>query len=141
MLCRKRYIVVLTVIAALTWTSLAYSATTIYWGYNNMTSSNPPSGTCSGNGSGVACSGFNYWDRSQIDINSGSAVITFGFQNCAGCTLLGPDVQYGGVYTLLRTDWNAAHPSFPVNAYNRTTSAHNPCCGSYAYLQGRAIIF
>jgi hypothetical protein len=90
------------------------SATTVnYWGYNNMTKSNPPSGTCSSERAGVACSGWNYWDRSQIAYNSGNAVILYGMENCAGCAWRGYTALSPGVGTFIRTQWNQDNPSFP----------------------------
>jgi hypothetical protein len=110
-----------------------------YWGFNNLRDTNPPSGTCSGNGSGVACSGFNNWDRSQIQIAGGTGmIVSFGFQNCAGCVLYGESGQPLGTYTMIRTEYNAGHGGV-INPYNRTTCAWGG--PGYSYVQCRAIIF
>jgi hypothetical protein len=120
----------------------ARATTTNYWGYNNMTKNNPSAGTCSSQGAGFACSGWNNWDRSQIDWNSGNAVfIFFGFQNCAGCTNYGTQATYAKTWTLLRTDYNSMYCNC-INTYNRATVAYDDGnLSTYAYLQGRAIIF
>jgi len=140
---RTRYkIALLAVLAVLIAAAAASATTTTYWGFNNLTSSNPPSGTCTGNGAGVACAGFNYWDRSQIEIAGGTgAIVSYGFQNCAGCVLLGESGQPLGTYTLIRTTYNSTHGHNPVNAYNRTTCAFGNVYGSASYVQCRDIIF
>lgn len=118
----------------------AYATTTIYWGYNNLTQSNPPLGTCSGNGPGVACSGFNNWDRSQIQIAGGTgAIVSFGFQNCAGCVLYGASGKPLGTYTLIRNEYNSVHGGV-INPYNRTMCGYGGD-GSASYVQCRAIWF
>lgn len=120
----------------------AGATTNIYWGYNNMTISNPPSGTCLSQGAGVACAGFNNWDRTQVGYDNGDASIGYEFQNCAGCAFRGYLATSAGTWTLLRTDWNAAFPCCTVNPYNRTTCnyASAPLL-RFAYVQCRAIIF
>jgi len=56
----------------------AKATTHIYWGYNNLTASNPPAGTCPNSVAGIACSGWGNWDYSQVDWTSGSGYFTFG---------------------------------------------------------------
>lgn len=136
-------LVVLAAAAVLTGASLA--STTAYWGYNNMTDTNPPASRneCPNqNADGRACSGFNYWDRTQIDYNSGNASIFYSFQNCVGCSFMGYEATYAKTWTLLRTDWNNDHPSGPtVNAYNRVACEHFGGGTSYAYIQCQAVIW
>jgi hypothetical protein len=127
---------------ALFFASTASATTTNYWGYNNMTSSNPSagSGACPGNAiAGIACSGWNYWDRSQIDYNSGSATIRFAMNNPGSADYFGNLATYAKVWTLIRTDWNAAHPNLTIGPYNRAACLW--ISGTYAYIQCRAIIF
>jgi hypothetical protein len=120
----------------------SFATTVNYWGYNNMTKSNPPSGTCSSERAGFACSGWNYWDRSQIAYNSGDAVIFWGMENCAGCALRGYTALSPGVGTFIRTQWNQDNPDFPVNPYNRAVCVFaDGSRNTYAYVQCRAIIF
>lgn len=85
-----------------------------YWGYNNMTSTNPAASStspyysveCYGDPAGYACSGFNNWDRSSVDWNSGSAAIAYGFENCSTCTYYSWAGDYAKVWTMIRTDFN-----------------------------------
>ena len=125
--------------------AVAAATTVNYWGYNYQTRSNPAAGTACGDvyGDGIACAGYNYWDRSQLDYNSGSAHILFGFWNCAGCQLYGLRPSSSGLYTIVRTTWNSDHPSQTVNAYNEVACAWDdwPDGSGYAYDQCRAIIF
>ena len=85
---------------------------------------------------------FNHWDRSQIDYNSGSAYIAFGFQNCQGCPLYGYSGSFPQVWTLRRVDFNEANGDL-INAYNRVYCAYSgpDYLAAYAYVQCRAIIF
>jgi hypothetical protein len=141
---RRRQSGLVAAIAALTllFPATAFATTVNYWGYNNMTKSNPPSGTCSSERAGVACSGWNYWDRSQIAYNSGNAVILYGMENCAACAWRGYTALSPGVGTFIRTQWNQDNPDFPVNAYNRALCAFaDGSLNTYAYIQCRAIIF
>ena len=65
----------------------ARATTTNYWGYNYISSSNPPAHTCQTDPSGVACAGWNYWDYSQIQRSSSSGgIVFFGFRFCSGCS-------------------------------------------------------
>ncbi len=141
----KRLLLLVTMAAA---TSLFLSVaaradTKAYWGYNNMTQTNPPAYTCQGQYAGFACSGFNNIDRTQIDYQSGDAFIDLGFQNCVGCTFKG-DYIYGGnigVWTILRSEWNSAHPTEnPINSYNRSACRWGDWAPTYAYLQCRRIV-
>jgi hypothetical protein len=135
---------VLLVVAALVGLTLfvappgSAGTTNNYWGYNNMTSSNPAAG-CPGNGlAGIACSGWNNWDRSQVDYNSGSATLRVAMNGSGSGDYYGFSVSSANVYTLIRNDWNAAHPTLYIQPYNRAACLY--LSGSYAYIQCRAII-
>jgi hypothetical protein len=113
--------------------SPASATTTNYWGYNNLTASNPPAGTCPGSIAGIACSGWNNWDYSQADWNSGSGSFVLGFI-CSSDGLLHGRVISGtpNTYTDL---WSSDCPTH----YNKAAVAHYS--GTYNYLQARALIF
>jgi hypothetical protein len=141
---RRRQSRLLGVAAAFTllFPTTALATTVNYWGFNNMTKSNPPAGTCSSERAGVACSGWNYWDRSQLAYNSGNATMFWGMENCAGCAWRGYTALSPGVWTLIRTQWNLDFPSSPINPYNRALCAFaDGSLNTYAYVQCRAIIY
>ncbi len=117
-----------------------------YWGYNYMSASNPGAGTCPSQPSGFACIGWNYWDRSQIEINSGSAHITAGFLNCDGCIPKGYSYSGTGIHTTVRRLYNESATCTVygscINAYNRVECNYaENVVGPYAYVQCRAIIY
>jgi hypothetical protein len=110
-----------------------------YWGYNNLSRTNPPAGTCSGQGAAVACSGFNYTpphDFSAIDMPSGNAVIAHGYQNCSGCTIWKADWPAPG-YDETSWDYYAGVLGYPVSGYNRVVCLHTTNNNTYAYTQCR----
>jgi hypothetical protein len=115
----------------------ASATETPYFGYDNMTASNPPAGSCPGFGSGRDCIGWNWWDYSRIDRNSGSATIGMGFtyDNNPGVIQYIPIPFDPGVYTVV---WNDSRFSNPTH-YNRAACLH--VGGTYSYLQCRALIF
>jgi hypothetical protein len=127
----------------LLFSSTAAATTTPYWGYNNMTQTNPPAGTCPSWLAGTACSGWNNWDRSQIQITSGTTDITYGFINCTGCLIHGFPTCCVGIHTLIRSDYNDAYCAIYgcVNTYNTCIASHSRHDSGYAYLQARTIIF
>ena len=113
----------------------AQARTVVYWGYNNLTASNPPAGTCPTWPAGFACSGFGNWDYSQVDWNSGSGTFIIGFICTADDTLNGRlhgDSDPKGTYTELWSTWCPGH-------YNKAAVAHDH--GTYNYLQARALVF
>jgi hypothetical protein len=67
---------------------LALASTTVYWGYNNLTATNPPAGTCPGSTAGIACSGFQNWDYSEADWTAGDGAWVLGSSasRTASCT-------------------------------------------------------
>ena len=135
---KRAFIAVLAVLAAALMLVGAASGTqNNYWGYNNISSSNPPSHTCDSEPAGVACAGWNYWDYSQIDrASSGGGHVAFGFRFCSGCLFALADTVTGGTYTL---KWN--DPIFGGGAahYNRPGCAYSG--GPMTYVQCRALIF
>ncbi len=126
--------------------AVARADTRPYWGYNNLQQYNPPSSAqeCNPyNEAGNACSGMNNFDRSQIDYQSGSAYVLFGFLQCWECShVAGIVATYSEVWTVIRTDWNADHPNDTVPHYNRGICHYDgPTANRYAYIQCRMIIF
>lgn len=119
---------------ALALPSVAAADVVNFWGFNHMNSTNPGVGYCSSrpSSSGIACAGWNYWDRTQIEKNSGD-YIAYGFlDNDGSASFRGTSTQLEGTFTILRTDAGAT-------TYNRSTCAYQSGAGSY--LQCRAIIF
>jgi len=129
---------VVAVAALVLWASNALATTVVYWGYNYLTASNPPAGTCPGAASGIACSGWNNWDYSQVDWTSGRSSFTLGFI-CSSNGLLVGRLMFGtesfGTYTVLWSNYCPTH-------YNRAAVAHiDGGSQTYNYLQARALIF
>ncbi len=128
-----------TCLAALTvWVTPALGTTVNYWGYGNLTANNPPAGTCPGSVSGLACSGWNNWDYSQVDWISGRSAFAFGFI-CQSDGLLWARLMSGqeafSTYTAHWYDYCPTH-------YNRAAVNHRPSGeGTYNYLQARGLIF
>lgn len=125
-------------IAAAVLASAAWASEYVYWGYNNLTAPNPPAGTCPGATSGIACDGWNYWDYSRVDWNSGRSAFTFGFI-CSYDGLLWGRVMSGDeTFKIYDALWSTYCPTH----YNRTAVAHlNGGSESYNYLQSRSLIF
>jgi hypothetical protein len=121
-------------------TGTAIASTTNYWGYNNLTATNPPGTQCPVNGSpGIACSGWNNWDYSQVDWVSGRSSFAFGFI-CQPDGIVNARFMSGsesfGTYTVLWSDY------CPGDHYVKAAVAHiNGGSNTYNYLQGRALIF
>lgn len=129
-------------LAALLFASSSASAGvvyTTYWGYNNLSRTNPPAGTCNGQGAAIACSGFNNTpphDTSFLAHQSGSAYVDIGFQNCIGCAL------YGQVTDSTPGNYETTYPVvkffYPnLGPYNRVYCAHYTDMNTYAYAQCR----
>jgi hypothetical protein len=117
---------------------LALASTTVYWGYNNLTASNPPAGSCPSSAAGVACSGSQNWDYSEADWNSGNGAWMLGFI-CQSDGLLHGRV-FSGNEAKKTYDWLWSD-SCPTH-YNRAAVAHiSGGSGTYDYLQARALIF
>jgi len=117
----------------------ALATTVNYWGYANLTASNPPAGSCfSGSIAGLACSGWSNWDYSQAGWNSGRSAWILGFLcqydgNVHGRLFYGSEAF--STYTILWSDWCPGH-------YNRAVVSHvNGGTETYNYLQGRALIY
>lgn len=127
-------VVVLLAISA----TAAVASTTNYWGYNNLTASNPPAGTCPGSVAGIACSGSNNWDYSQVGWTSGRSSFTVGFICSSNGLLVGrllSGSEAFGTYTVLWSNYCSTH-------YNKAAVAHiNGGSQTYNYLQARALIF
>ena len=138
----SRHGLVFAVIAVLALGALvppALATTVNYFGYANLTASNPPAGSCiSGSVAGLACSGWTDWDYSQADWNSGHSGWTLGFLCQADFTVHGAlffGYEAFGTYT---AQWSAYCPGH----YNKAAVEHvNDGNGSYNYLQARALKF
>jgi hypothetical protein len=120
------------------WAGSASATQVNYFGYNNMTTHNPPANSCDSRQDGWACTGFNNWDRSGLDYNSGDAWIGWGFMNCDSCDVLGQIKTSPGYLTLRRVDVPGAA------IYNRVACLfidNSPAPNGYAYVQCRAFIF
>jgi hypothetical protein len=124
-------------IAALSLAASASATQNNYWGFNFITLNNPPAGTCPSRSSGEACSGFNYWDYSQVQINSSYGQVLYGFEKCTGCNWSGFFTNPGqtGTYTII---WNASIYNPPFH-YNKAACSYFG--GGESYVQCRAYIF
>lgn len=107
-----------------------------YWGFNNLSASNPPAGqACSVAGvGGWACTGFNNWDQSDADWRGGHGAFVVGFI-CGDDGLLwgAPHGGYEG-FGVYAAWWSTY---CPFTHYNRVAVAHREPSpyGSYNYLQ------
>jgi hypothetical protein len=120
---------------------LASATTNNYWGYNNISSTNPPAGTCTIDGSawpaGFACSGWNYWDYSQIDrASSSGGEVRFGFRFTSIDAMIFANTTTGGTYT---RKWDDPIFSPYQTHYNRAMCSYGG--GNRTYVQCRALIF
>lgn len=117
--------------------SPASASTTPYYGYNFLAPHTPAAGRCTAAPftDGQACSGFNYWDRTQVAKNSGG-FIGLGFMETTG---------YGDyIITSVNSDDNP--PAVvrrvdlsPINPYNASWCLYY--VGNSSYVQCRAIVF
>lgn len=119
------------VLAALTLAGPAVAATTSYYGYGWISPTSPPKGACFSWRAGIACAGWNYWDYSQIDIQT-RTLVPFGFIFTTGWMHV-RWVSGRYTYTVLWSSFGSG-----ATHYNRAA------CGpptSPSYVQGRALIF
>jgi hypothetical protein len=114
--------------SALALVPVANATTTPYWGYNFMLTSTR---ACPSTDYGSACSGFNNWDYSEADINSG-ANLYIGFQACTGCLIQAAFYSTTGVHTII---WSA-FAGMPH--YNRVACRW---AGTSTYTQCRKVIY
>lgn len=126
--------VVATVAVVLATPVSAPATTTNYYGYNYLSSGLPGTGACSSRSSqsGIACDGWNNWDRSQVDKNSGDEIFLGFLNNDGSHSFSGINTSVDTTHTLLRVDYG-------VTTYNRTTCAYGS--GASSYVQCRSIIF
>jgi hypothetical protein len=110
------------------------ATTQVYWGYNNLTASNPPAGTCPTWPSGFACSGWGNWDYSQVDWTSGSGTFAFGFI-CQSDGLFYGYVHGDGD---TKTTYSVFYARLCPGHYNKAVSHLD---GTYDYLQASALVF
>lgn len=91
-----------------------------------------PTGACAGTGTGIACDGFNNWDRNRV-YKSDGGYISIGFDDSSynGYFAGGPYIT-NTTYVILRTDAGAP-------TYNRTFC--NYYSGSGSYIQCQSILF
>jgi hypothetical protein len=137
-LWRRAAVVALVGVALVAGASIARAATTNYWGYGNLSASNPAAGTCPGSPAGVACSGWAYWDYSQIGWNSGRSAFAYGFICQSDGVFWGPAFggsESFGTYSALWSNWCPSH-------YNKVAVVHlSGGGGTYNYVQGRGLIY
>jgi hypothetical protein len=124
-------VVVAVVAAAAVVSGASGYSTDTYWGHNNLTASNPPAGTCPGSAAGIACTGWNYWDESDVHWHSGTAYFTPSFI-CGSDGLLHGPARGGpydppGTYGAWWSTWCPGH-------YNRVSVAHLNFNSSYNYI-------
>lgn len=138
MLTRRSLTLAATLLAAAACASAALAHEN-YFGFDNLTSSNPPAQSCPGFSAGRDCvSGWNYWDYTQIQRNSGSATIGMGFiYNDNHSVIRYVPIPFdAGEYTKIWSD---------SQIYSNPTHYNKPAClhlgGTYAYLQCRGLIF
>ena len=138
---RRALVVAAIVVLALgVFVPAAFATTTNFFGYANLTASNPAADSCfSGSEAGLACSGWANWDYSQADWTSGHSGWILGF-------LCQADGKVHGLYRTGFEPFNTYTELWSddclLGHYNRAVVAHYPNGnGSYNYLQGRAIKF
>ena len=137
---RKRAVsTVVALLAAACSATPAYAEQENFFGFDNLTSSNPPSQSCTGFGAGRDCvQGWNFWDYSQIERNSGSATIGLGFIYNDNHSVIRyvPIPFNAGTYTKIWSD---------TQIWGNPTHYNKPAClhvdGTYAYLQCRGLRF
>jgi hypothetical protein len=139
---RRRLLVVLAAaVAAYTGAvSTSVAATTPYWGFNQMTSSNPGPSDCGDPfawSNPKACSGFNYWDRTQIDKrNGGNVWLGFAWRDAFNNWFTFETLQGGiGVFSYSRTGWNNDYGA-GIPQYNKVWCDYGGGDSSYAQCQG-----
>jgi hypothetical protein len=117
----------------------ALATTVNYFGYANLTASNPPASSCfSGSVAGLACTGWTQWDYSQADWNSGQSAWALGFLCSADGLVHGRLFSGLEVFKTYTAQWSDYCPGH----YNRVAVEHvHGDYGSYNYLQGRALKF
>ena len=126
------------VLALAVWVPAALGTTINYWGYDNLTANNPPAGTCPGSVKGFACSGWDYWDYSQVDWDSGRSAFFFGFVCQSDGLFWGEPMSGQETFKTYTQLWSDYCPS----DYNRVAVTHaGGGAGTYNYLQGRGLIF
>jgi hypothetical protein len=88
----------------------------VYWGFGWLSPSNPPAGTCRYFPAGYACSSQNYYQQSQVQINT-NGLVELGFIDNQG-TAYEVSRSGPGTFTVDRS-------GFPfVPAYNRVICSH-----------------
>jgi hypothetical protein len=133
---RRVCVVVVAAVVLATVVSSAKAITGNYWGYNNLSVTNPPAGTCMTNPSypwpaGFACSGWGNWDQSWVDWTSGSGKFSFGYLCQSdgvfhGRVLNGAGGDVPAFYT-------AVYYAYCPGHYNKAMVGHDS--GTYNYLQ------
>lgn len=112
-----------------------------YFGFDNLTASNPSAPNCGGVFnflSGYACYGLNYNDYNQVQWNSGRSAFRFGFTSCYGCgyeNRLMSGSEAFSTYTVIWSQFTVAHYNYAVCSH--TDGGSN----TYNYLQCRALVY
>jgi hypothetical protein len=120
---------------------------TPYWGFNYLNGANPPYSACPWPQfveTPIACSGWNYWDRSQIDKRNGGS-IRLGFCNDGGdhihCYSTGAAGGTGIIWisrTAVNNYYQACCGSSPIPAYNKVFCDYDG--GNASYGQCQAVV-
>ncbi len=130
---RLVFAIVSTVVFAAAIAGSSWAGTSDYWGFNNLSSSNPGAGTACAVAEvgGWACTGFNYWDQSDADWRNYRGYFKVGFICESDGYLWGPEHggnESYGVYGAWWSTWCPTH-------YNRVAVAHLPGDSGQNYLQ------
>ncbi len=117
----------------------AWAREEVYWPYNYLTKNNPSAGTCPNSAAGVVCTGWNYWDESDADWNSGTGSFVVGFI-CSFDGQLWGRLLWGDETPKTYGAWWS---SYCPTHYNRAAVAHvEPSYfGTYNYLRARVQIW
>jgi hypothetical protein len=118
-----------------------------YWGFNYMSPTNPDFNDCPWEQFRElpkACSGWNYWDRSQIDKRNGG-YIRLGFCNSGGdhihCYSTGAAGGIGVIWIsriALNNHWEQCCGVRPIPPYNKVFCDYES--GNHSYAQCQAVI-
>jgi hypothetical protein len=116
----------------------AFATTVNYFGYANLTASNPPANSCgTPSQAGLACSGWANWDYSEADWVSGHSDWYLGFLCQKTGSVNGRWIHTWEDFRTYDEYWSN---DCPDGHYNRAAVLHlNNTNGSYDYLQGRAL--
>lgn len=110
---------------------------TAYWGYNNLSATNPSHQCAIHDVDGFACSGYGNWDYSQDDWQSGNGKFVLGWL----CQSDNYTAITGTVYgdSDPKGTYNAYYATYCGGHYNKAATCRWSGPGSYNYLQARHV--